>query len=171
MNKWEGKRRTKGAMTVESLMSRNIQACHPSDSLHEAARLMWDHDCGCVPVVADEQVIGMLTDRDVCMAAYTQSKPLCELTVSTAMSPQVCSCNPDDSPSAVQELMATRQVRRLPVIKEDGRLVGIVSLSDLLRAAATAGGQRKTAAMSAEVGHTLMAICCRTTREAKAPAA
>src|SRR5690606_28351921 len=67
----------KVAMQVRELMTRDVQVCGPRDDLNRAAQIMWDHDCGVVPVVDSERrPIGMVTDRDVCMAAYTQGKPL-----------------------------------------------------------------------------------------------
>ena len=88
-------------MNVGQLMTRTVHACNPDDPLHVAAQIMWEQDCGCVPVVVDEEggsrVVGMLTDRDVCMAAYTQGKALAVIKVSSAMSREVCSCRPTDS--------------------------------------------------------------------------
>ena len=74
------------AMKVEQIMNREVKTCGPHDSLNKAAQIMWDTPCGAVPVV-DEQgrPVGFLTDRDVCMAAYTQNKPLTELPVERAM--------------------------------------------------------------------------------------
>ena len=84
-------------MNVETLMSRQPKSVLPTDSMNHAAQLMWDHDVGSVPVVDDERrVIGMLTDRDICMAAYTQGRPLRDLPVEVAMARQVISCRSDD---------------------------------------------------------------------------
>ena len=69
-------------MKVEQVMNRNVKTCRSSDSLDRAAQLMWENDCGCVPIVDDEgRGVGMVTDRDVCMAAYTQGGPLTHLRV------------------------------------------------------------------------------------------
>lgn len=140
-------------------MTREVRTCRPDDSLHAAAKVMWDCDCGCVPVVDDDRrVIGMLTDRDICMAAYTQERPLSSLRVSDAMSKEVFACSPGDPVSTAEEVMRTKQVRRLPVV-EDGRLAGIVSLNDLSLTAArpTRRGKKKEITTS-EVGETLAAI-------------
>ena len=73
-------------MKVEQLMTMNPSSCHPEDTMQQAARIFWEHDCGCAPVTDhDAHVVGMITDRDVCMAAYTQGKPLTELSVASAM--------------------------------------------------------------------------------------
>ena len=85
-------------MKVSDLMTREVRTCHQHDSLNRAAQLMWENDCGAVPVVdSDLKVIGMLTDRDICMAAYTQGKRLDEIPVVTAMSRQVVRCLPSAS--------------------------------------------------------------------------
>ena len=77
-------------MRVEQLMTRTVETCEPHDTLVTAARIMWTRDCGCVPVVVPEEgghrVVGMLTDRDVCMAAYLQGRPLSEISVASVMS-------------------------------------------------------------------------------------
>jgi CBS domain-containing protein len=98
---------------------------------------MWDHDIGSVPVVdAERRVVGMITDRDVCMAAYTQGKPLSEIPVANVMSTKVLTIGPDDALSAAERLMREGQVRRIPVIDREQRLIGIVSQNDFMREAA-----------------------------------
>ena len=84
-------------MKVEQIMNRDVKTCGPQDSLNKTAQIMWEESCGAVPVV-DEQSnpIGFLTDRDICMAAYTQGKPLDALRVETAMARKVVSCGVED---------------------------------------------------------------------------
>jgi CBS-domain-containing membrane protein len=97
---------------------------------------MWNHDCGCLPVVDEQRrVIGMITDRDVCMAALTQGRRLDEMLVSSAMSWRVVACSPSDSIVSAEERMRMNQVRRLPVVDEGGRLLGVLSLADVAREA------------------------------------
>jgi CBS domain-containing protein len=121
-------------MKVRELMKSEVKACRPSDSLNIAARIMWENDCGCVPVVdSDNRVLGILTDRDVCMAAYTQGLSLHLLQAESAMaSPAVC-CTPTDKLDTAEKLMRDVKVRRLPVCDREGRLLGILSLSDIAR--------------------------------------
>ena len=152
-------RQAKGkSLQVKDLMTTAVRSCHPDDTLERAAQLMWEGDVGCVPVLdAEAHVIGMVTDRDVCMAAYTQGTDLASRSVACAMSKQVFSCTPNDSVALAEERMRAVQVRRLPVV-EDGRLVGLLSLNDL----AIAAGNRKSPKSSApgldEVGATLCRI-------------
>jgi CBS domain-containing protein len=133
-------------MKVEQLMTRPVHACRPSDRLDVAARVMWERDCGCVPVVAPDDggdhVVGMITDRDVCMAAYTQGLPLTEIAVETAMAHEVRSCRPTDSVGDALRILEGNQLHRLPVVDAGGLLVGMVSLADLAREAAREHGRK-----------------------------
>ena len=126
-------------MKVEQIMNRNVKVCRPQDSLNKAAQLMWDEPCGAVPVVDDQRKpVGFLTDRDICMAAYTQGKPLEELRVETAMARKVVSCVAEDELGTAAGLMRQHRTRRLPVIDRNGALVGLLSLDDLACEAARA---------------------------------
>jgi CBS domain-containing protein len=123
-------------MKVEQIMSRPVKTCSPDDSLDVAARLMWENDCGCIPVVDNEgHCLAMITDRDVCMAAYTQGRTLGEMRVNAAMSGACHGIGPHDPVAAAERMMQEHQIRRLPVL-QDGQLVGIVSLSDITTEAA-----------------------------------
>jgi CBS-domain-containing membrane protein len=119
-------------------MTHEAVSCRSDASLAQAAQAMWDNDCGCIPVVdEDERVIGMLTDRDVCMAALHASRPLHELHVGDAMAKQPFTVRPDDGINEAQDVMCKKRVRRLPVTDVAGRLVGVLSLHDLARSAVT----------------------------------
>jgi CBS domain-containing protein len=123
-------------MRVAQLMSQPVITCSANDSLNEAARLMWEHDCGSIPVVdGDGKVVGIVTDRDVCMAAYTQGERLCCIPVATAMAKQVFSCHPDDNLEKVEAVMGEQQIRRLPVVDDDNHPLGLLSLNDLAQEA------------------------------------
>jgi CBS domain-containing protein len=149
-------------MKVSDLMTKEIKACHRHDSLNRAAQIMWENDCGSVPVVdSDSKVIGMLTDRDICMAAYTQGIALVDASVASVMSRDVCVCNPSDNISAAAERMRERQIRRLPVVDKDQRLIGILSVSDIARETdrLRASKSRKRPIKDGELIETLGAIC------------
>jgi CBS domain-containing protein len=121
---------------VLDAMTRSVVTCRAEDSLNRAAQVMWEADCGAVPIVDDHGLlIGMLTDRDICMAAYTRGLPLAELSVSSVMSTALHSCKPGDSLRSLMDAMAKYQVRRVPVVDDHGKLVGIVSLADVARLA------------------------------------
>jgi CBS-domain-containing membrane protein len=93
---------------------------------------MWEEACGSVPVVdADSRLVGFLTDRDICMAAYTQGRPLGELKVDRAMAKSVVSCKSEDDLERAAQLMRENSLRRLPVVDDRGVLVGLLSLGDI----------------------------------------
>jgi CBS-domain-containing membrane protein len=125
-------------MKVDEVMTHDAVSCRSSESLAQAAQLMWDNDCGCVPVVDDEErVIGMVTDRDVCMAALHSGKPLHETPIGDVMAKRPATVRPDDGIDDAQDVMCEKRVRRLPVTDVAGRLVGVLSLHDLARSAVT----------------------------------
>jgi CBS domain-containing protein len=127
-------------MTVDELMTRTVVSCAPGDMLARAAQLLWERDCGCLPVLHDGRLIGIVTDRDICMGAYTKGRALHEIRVDEVMSTDVKSCSRADSIEAVQTLMQMHQLRRLPVVDHQ-KLVGLISLTDL---AQEAESQRNT---------------------------
>ena len=123
-------------MKVKDVMTSNVRACFNSDNLATVAQVMWDNDCGCVPVLNEEGwLVGMLTDRDICMAAFLQAMPIGEIKVSAVMSRQLFDCTSDDDLSVAEQIMREKKVRRLPVLNKEGRLVGLLSLSDVARQA------------------------------------
>ena len=124
-------------MKVQDVMSMSAVTCTAEEPLHAVAQKMWDHDCGCVPVVDREgRALAMITDRDICMAALTTGKALAELRVAGSMSKQVVSCLPQEDLQAAAQRMGKHGVRRLPVVDGTGKLVGILSLNDLAAAIA-----------------------------------
>lgn len=124
-------------MIVSQLMSRIVTTCRPSDSLSDAASKMWDCDVGSLPVVDNEgHVMGIVTDRDACMAALIQGRALSVISVDSAMAHHVYSCRPTDPIEQVEALMKTKQVHRVPVVNEQGHLVGVISMNDIARESA-----------------------------------
>ncbi len=87
-------------MKVEQLMTRDVKVCGDLDTLNRAAELMWESDCGCIPIISvngDSSVIGVVTDRDIAMAAYTQGKQLWAIPVTEAMAQKVIACHANTS--------------------------------------------------------------------------
>jgi CBS domain-containing protein len=143
------------AMKIEQLMTREVKTCRPNDSLESAARVMWDFDIGAVPIVdGDGQIIGMLTDRDALMAGFTQGRPLRDLQCHAAMSKHVMTCRPEDSDADVARVMAKNKIRRVPVVDDANRPIGMVSLNDLAIAMT-----RRKGVQPNDVAQTLAAIC------------
>lgn len=150
-------------MKVEQIMTRNIRTCGPGDDLNAAARIMWEQDCGCVPVVEESEdgparIVGMVTDRDLCMAAYTRGAPLREISVESVESSPVVSCAPGDPVEVALRILRANQLHRLPVVDADGQLVGVVALADIAREAAREEGQWRKAISPTDVGRAVEAI-------------
>jgi len=158
-------------MRVEQLMTRQAKSCSPGDTLESAAQLMWDHDCGSLPVCSGDgaaRVIGMITDRDIAMCAMFHPKSLRDLPVSEAMARNLRTCRPTDSIDDAEKIMREAQIRRLPVVDSDGRLMGMISLADLAREAARERATTAAEITETEVGDTLAAICAAPTRRVAA---
>jgi CBS domain-containing protein len=103
----------------------------------------------------------MITDRDIAMCALFQGKPLREIGVQEAMSHSVSACHLDDAPDKVEQLMSERQIRRVPIVSAEGRLLGIVSLADLVREAGPHSTRAPSPITELEIRNTLAAICER----------
>lgn len=149
-------------MRVSHLMTSQVQTCQASDTLDQAAQRMWSNDCGFLPVVEPDgngQVIGTITDRDICMAALFQGRPLSGLHVADTMARNVRTCRPTDSTGSAETVMREARIRRLPVVNEEGTLVGILSLADLAREAAREQCSPRKQLTGDEVGITLASIC------------
>ncbi len=153
-------RRGSHNMKIADIMKRDVEICGSDDSVATAASRMWDGDLGCVPVVAENgRVVGMVTDRDICMPALTRGRPLHEIPVTRAMSKEIFSCAPNATLIEAQEIMRAGHVRRLPVIDSDFCLVGIVSLGDLAHLAGHQIGCKNPDVSAQEVVATLTAVC------------
>ena len=121
-------------MRVEELMTKQVANCQPSDNLGKAAKLMWDADCGAIPIVGSDGIVkGMITDRDICMACFMRNQPPASISIQDAMSQKLYSCTPDTSVSDAENLMRSNRVRRIPVVDRRGKLVGVLSLADIAR--------------------------------------
>jgi CBS domain-containing protein len=147
---------------IEDIMTREVHCCTQREALGVPARIMWEHDCGCVPVLDDDgsgRVVGMITDRDLCMAAYTKGRLLDRIGVEEVMSRRLVTCGPRDDVKEAEAAMQRAQVRRLPVVDAEGRLLGLVALADLAGAASGGPRSRKGTVTKKEVVDTLGAIC------------
>jgi CBS domain-containing protein len=143
-------------MKVQEIMATEVFCVVDEQSLKEAAKLMWEHDCGSAPVVdEDNLMVAMITDRDIAMAAYLNGGSLSAIPVALAQSDRVVCCKSDDEIDDVQHLMQMNQVHRIPVIDDRGHPVGIVSLNDI--ACAYKAGTEDLRAQ--DVSNTLAAIC------------
>jgi CBS domain-containing protein len=127
-------------MNIARLMTSSPVTCRSTSTLHDAARLMWECNVGTLPVVdPDGRLLGVLTDRDVCLSAYDRDQPLRTIAVGTVMSERAFACAPDDTAEQAADVMARHGLRRLPVVDPSGQLLGIVSIDDLAGAAMRPG--------------------------------
>jgi CBS domain-containing protein len=117
---------------ISSLVQRCATSCTTHDNVARAAQLMWEHDIACLPVLDDQgHVAGTITDRDVCIAACTQSTPLRVIPVASVMAKPVFACGEGDEVDGVERTMSQHRIRRMPVIDDEGHPIGIVSLADI----------------------------------------
>jgi CBS domain-containing protein len=146
-------------MRVSDIMTREVATVRMDEKASSAARLMWDCDCGALPVLDETaRAVAIITDRDICMATLFQDRPPSQFPVSLAMSRDLHFCLPEHDVTTAEQRMRVQQIRRLPVLDADRRLLGIVSLADIVRATARAEGKKGTLP-SDEVTATLLDIC------------
>lgn len=144
-------------MRVDQIMTTAPLTCRPSDDLARVAQLMWEGDCGIIPVVdADGRVLSVVTDRDICIATATRNLAPSRIHADglTTMW-ELITCRPEDDVRTALKLMNEHRVRRLPVTRADGVLVGIVSMNDIVR---EAGGARSEVPAT-QVVETYKSIC------------
>lgn len=141
-------------MKIRDIMTPEPRTCTPETTLAAAAGLMWDTDCGILPVVENGALVGVVTDRDICIALATRNARAAAMKVGEVAGRTVWTCGPDEDPHAALAVMEKHRVRRLPVVDVGGNLVGVISMNDLVLAAGPNASVR-----SHEVVDTLKAIC------------
>ena len=151
-------------MKVEQLMTREVKVCSESDTLNRAAQLMWESDCGCIPVISangDGSVDWSLSRTAISRwLRTTQGKQLWAIPVTAAMAHKVIACHANDGVSQAEALMRDNQVRRLPVLDQNEHLVGILSLNDVAREAQREASSGKRAEVTEDaVAETLASVC------------
>jgi CBS domain-containing protein len=121
-------------MKVQDIMSKTLSCCAATDTLQRAAQLMKEHDVGAIPVVNDcdeRRLLGIITDRDICMKVVAQGNLTSTAKVSEAMTSTPATCRPNESIEGCESLMKRHQVRRIPVVDSSGVCVGIISQADI----------------------------------------
>ncbi len=147
-------------MKVKEVMTRDVKACALTESLADAAKAMWDYDCGILPVVKDgKTVVGLITDRDICMAAATKGRTPSSISLEEVMTGRVYSTMPEDDVRRALETMQIQKVRRLPVVGPEGELKGILSMNDIVLKAKESKAKKPSQLNYADVVTTYKAIC------------
>lgn len=147
-------------MRVKDVMTAGARACMPETSLADAAALMWENDCGALPVVdVEDMVVGMITDRDICFGLTTKNRPPAEVAVGEVITGEVFTCGPEDDIHEALKTMRRERVRRLPVVGADGRLRGIVSMNDVVLKAEEKSKGKALELSYGDVVQTYKAIC------------
>jgi CBS domain-containing protein len=140
-------------MNVRDIMTAKVLTVRPEASIFQIAKLMRDEDIGAVPVVENEKLIGIVTDRDIVIRALAESQPGKNMDARAVMSSRVLYCFEDQSVEEVLTNMGDQQVRRLPVVDRDKRLVGVVSLGDLSGSTSPANAGESLSQISEQVRH------------------
>jgi CBS domain-containing protein len=136
-------------MKVKEVMTEQPAAVWITDSLASAAISMWENDCGILPILKDDRkVVGLITDRDICMATAIRNRPESTISVEEVMSGTVYSVAPSDDIHKALEVMREHKLRRLPVLDKAGELKGIVSMNDIVLRAEESERQEAAADIS-----------------------
>lgn len=153
-------------MKAKDVMTPNVQTCMPETSLATAAMMMWESDCGVLPVVnVSDKVVGMITDRDICMGAASKHRDPSTIAVSEVISGDTYSCKVNDDVRAALTTMKEKRVRRLPVIDAQGKLRGILSINDVVLRARESG--KKLDLSYGDVIKTFQSLCAHRVPETK----
>lgn len=147
-------------MNVRDVMSWEVRACHAESDLGTAIMIMWDQDCGIVPVVdKGNRLIGVVTDRDASIACATKNRAPSAIRVREILGNKAPrACRPDDDVRSALDAMAEARVRRLPVVDKGGELCGVLSLNDVIRRTRTDGARGAPEISPADVIRVLQAI-------------
>lgn len=147
-------------MRVYSVMKREPRTCSPETDLATAGRIMAQVDCGFLPVIdTDRRVVGLITDRDICLAVTLRDELPSGMRVKDAISGEVYSCTGDEEVTEALNTMREFGVRRLPVLDLAGRIEGILSLDDVVLEARALGSEQFTGPFYSDIARTMKAIC------------
>jgi CBS domain-containing protein len=148
-------------MQIRDVMTKEVASCNPSTNAAVAAEIMWNQNCGSLPIVEDGgRPVGIVTDRDLFIKLGTSNRRASEVSVGEIMRTDLSVCTLEDSVLTALEIMAQRKLHRLPVVDGSGMLQGIVSMDDIVVRAATDG----SSVSNAEVVRALKAICASAQR-------
>ncbi len=136
-------------MKVKSTMHKGVEWVSPDTPVKAVASMMAEHDIGAIPIGENDRLVGMVTDRDIAVRAVADGKDISALTARDIMTKGIVWCRDSDDMTHAANIMQTKQIRRLPVIDKNKRMVGILSLGDLSNAATERTAAAVTKAVSA----------------------
>ena len=146
-------------MKVRDLMTKTAVSCRSETSLAAAGALMWENDCGLLPIVSETgKVNGVVTDRDICIALSTRDGQSSQITAGEVAKPAAFVCSPDDDIHTALKTMCKERIRRLPVVNSEGGLVGILSMNDVVLRAEKGDGKKPEISYD-DVVRAFQAIC------------
>ncbi len=132
-------------MKIKELMTKEVGTANSGDSLAYAVAVMWQKDCGAVPIVdKDQRLVGVVTDRDVAIACATRNATPADIQTSQLCGSKLVTANQNESLKKVLKRMGSKRVRRIPITTDDGVLVGIFSISDAINTSPKLGFQKRT---------------------------
>lgn len=146
-------------MKVREVMTPDAKAIWITESLADAAREMWENDCGVLPIIKDgRKVVGMITDRDICMATAIRDRNPSSISVEEVMNKTVYAAEAEEDVEQALQTMREHKIRRLPVLDPEGELQGIVSMNDIVLKAKERNGKKQQIGY-ADVVKTYQSIC------------
>jgi CBS domain-containing protein len=148
-------------MNVGDLMTTEVSTCNSESDLESIARLMWDKDCGSVPVLSNSGTpIGIVTDRDIAMGCALNHKALWEMRAEEILNNrELYTCRPEDDIRTALRLMSEHHIHRLPVVDHSGSLQGILSIDDVIARAKSGVGKKVPEPNYDDTMQTLKSIC------------
>ena len=155
-------------MKVKEIMTSDAKVCELNASLADAAKTMWENDCGALPVLKDgREVVGLITDRDICMGMAMRYASPSEISVEEVMTGALYSVTPETDIQEALKTMQAHKVRRLPVIDPEGELQGMLSMNDITLHAKEQSGRKPLDLSFSDVVQTYKAICAHPVSEEK----
>jgi len=146
-------------MKVREIMTKSPAYCGPDTNLAAAVEILWNKNCGILPIVdSGEKLLGVVTDRDMCVALGTRNRLPSEITVQDVTTGKIVSCKADDDLRRALAAMAEAKVRRLPVIDTAGKLLGILSMDDVVLRTQTGDVKRDAEVSAEDVVNTLKSV-------------
>lgn len=157
-------------MQVQELMAKPLATCNPDTNLAAAVEILWNRDCGILPIVdANGKVVGVITDRDICVALGTQNRLPSQVTAKEITSGRIYGCRPEDDVRKALALMAETRVRRLLVLDAQGHPQGIISMDDIVLHTETSHSRKNSGLSAAEVVSTLKVVFAPTHDRERTP--